>query len=237
MSNQIPQLQFVNMELTLKCNFRCLHCGSTAGKPRSNELKFDEWISVMKQLAELGCREVCILGGEPFLMPEWFAIARIICDLGMNLVIITNGWFIEQQIVDQLKTLKRLDRIGVSLDGATPEVHDKIRGRRSSFQKALNALWLLRDAGFEAGAITSVSKLNLSELFKIRDLLVGQNITLISLVCPAPSEKYPSPCVISNWSASCPANVTSPVAVCPPMFFSVNVNSSEQSSISSWSKS
>lgn len=190
MFNQIPQLLFVNAELTLRCNLRCLHCGSTAGKARSNELEFDGWRSVMRQLAELGCREVCILGGEPLLMPKWFDIARVICDLGMNLVIITNGWLIEQQVVNQLKKLKRLDRIGVSLDGATPEIHDHIRGHQNSFKKALNAIWLLRDAGFEVGAITSVSKLNLNELFKIRDLLVGQNVTWQLQVVTAQGQRW-----------------------------------------------
>lgn len=173
----VPRLLFVNVELTLRCNLRCLHCGSTAGKPRQGELEPDEWISIMEQLAVLGCREVCILGGEPLLFPGWFQIAEIICDLGMDLVLITNGWFITPHVVRQFQGLKRLDRIGISLDGASTDVHDHIRGRRGSFQRALSSLWLLRDAGFEVGAITSVSKLNLSELFKIRDLLVGQNIT------------------------------------------------------------
>ncbi len=175
--NYIPRLLFINVELTLQCNLRCLHCGSSAGKSRPDELRLDEWMSVMRQLAEMGCREVCILGGEPLLMPDWFQIAQTICSLGMDLVLITNGWFIDNQVVKELKSLKRLDRVGVSLDGATAEVHDRIRGRRHSFQRALNALWLLRDAGFEAGAITSVSRLNLTELFGIRNLLLGQNIT------------------------------------------------------------
>ena len=171
------KLWFVNVELTLKCNLRCLHCGSTAGNPRKDELQTNEWTSVMEQLAELGCREVCLLGGEPFLMPDWFHIAKTIENLGMGLVLISNGWLINPALVKQLQQIKCLDRIGISLDGATAEVHDSIRGRRGSFQRAFNALKLLRDAGFEVGAITAVSKLNLAELFKMRDMLAGQNIT------------------------------------------------------------
>lgn len=177
MLNTIPPLWFVNVELTLRCNLRCLHCGSTAGDTRPGELDAAEWIGVMEQLASLGCREVCILGGEPLLAPGWFDVAAAICDLGMDLVIITNGWLIESRVIRRLQHLERLSRIGVSLDGATAEIHDLIRGRAGSHEHALNALRLLRDAGFETGAITSVSVLNLGELVALRDLLAGQDIT------------------------------------------------------------
>ncbi len=168
---------FANIELTLKCNLRCLHCGSTAGKSRARELSVDTWVQVMAQLAELGCKEVCLLGGEPFLLEGWYNVAKAACDLGMSVVLITNGWLIDPEVMARLKELERLDRIGVSLDGATSKTHDYIRGRAGSFDKALSALFTLRDAGFEVGAITSVSRLNLEELPAMRKMLVDQNIT------------------------------------------------------------
>jgi radical SAM protein with 4Fe4S-binding SPASM domain len=172
-----PRLQFVNVELTLRCNHRCLHCGSTAGRARDQELDAEQWTSVMHQLAELGCTEVCLLGGEPVLFPAWFRVAEAICDLGMDLVLITNGWLVNPRLVRRLKRLKRLVRIGVSLDGATAETHDRIRDCPGSFSRAAGALRMLAEAGFEVGAITSVSKLNLTELSQMRDILLGQNMT------------------------------------------------------------
>ena len=79
----------------------------------------------MEQLAELGCREVCILGGEPLLMPGWFQIAKAVENLGMDLVLISNGWLINPALVKKIQRIKCLDRIGISLDGATAEVHDQ----------------------------------------------------------------------------------------------------------------
>lgn len=172
-----PQLQFASVELTLRCNHRCLHCGSTAGRARDQELKAEQWISIMHQLAELGCNEVCLLGGEPFLLPGWLRVAEAICDLGMDLVLITNGWLVNPRLVRRLRRLRRLARIGVSLDGATAETHDRIRNRPGSFSRADGALRMLTEAGFEVGAITSVSRLNLAELPRMRDMLLGRNIT------------------------------------------------------------
>ena len=74
-----PQLRFVNIELTLRCNLRCLHCGSTAGEPRKDELEAEEWIKLIEDLAQLGCREVCLLGGEPFLASGWCPIPPSLC--------------------------------------------------------------------------------------------------------------------------------------------------------------
>jgi len=175
--NNASQLMFVNLELTLRCNLNCLHCGSTAGKAREVELHTDEWIFAIKQLAGLGCREVCILGGEPFIMSGWYQIAKAVGFFGMDLVIITNGWYVDQSLVKRLQGIKCLSRIGVSLDAAAPGVHDYLRGREGSFERAMKAIWLLRDAGFEVGAITSISRLNLNEIARIRDMLIGQNIT------------------------------------------------------------
>ena len=53
-------------ELTLKCNLKCIHCGSSAGKPRPNELSLRESLKLCRDLAEINANEVCFMGGEPF---------------------------------------------------------------------------------------------------------------------------------------------------------------------------
>jgi radical SAM protein with 4Fe4S-binding SPASM domain len=166
-----------NIELTLACNMRCLHCGSQAGRARDDELTTAEFLHLFDDFAELDCTEVCLLGGEPFLHPEWETLAAAVGHRGMRLVMISNGFVVDRRLANRLKMLPNLDRIGISLDAATAEIHDRIRNRRGAFDRAVNALSVLRDAGFEVGAITTVSKLNLGELEKLRDLLLGQDIS------------------------------------------------------------
>ena len=72
-------------ELTLRCNAHCLHCGSSAGKSRSEELTTTEALKVCKDLAELNTKGVCLMGGEPFLRKDWPIIAKQIRDLNMKL--------------------------------------------------------------------------------------------------------------------------------------------------------
>jgi len=164
------------MELTLACNARCIHCGSTAGRPRDDELDPAAFASVFADLASLGGEEVCLLGGEPFLHPQWFEIASDAGKRGLGVVFITNGAPVDRTLAKRLAGLPGLARVAVSVDGACAEVHDGIRRRRGSFREATEALSLLQERGVEAGAITTVMRDNLEELPRLRDLLAGRDL-------------------------------------------------------------
>ena len=67
-------------EITLSCNMHCMHCGSSAGKARVNELSTKEILDVCKKLNQLGTGLVTLIGGEPFLRKDWYRIAQEIKD-------------------------------------------------------------------------------------------------------------------------------------------------------------
>lgn len=168
--------RIVAVELTLRCNARCIHCGSAAGAPRENELSAAAFAALFEDVACLGGEEICLLGGEPFLHPDWFGIGASAGDRGLSVVFITNGAPVDRGLVDKLRRMPGLSRVAVSLDGACPEVHDAVRGRPGSFREALGALERLQDASIEAGVITTVMRRNLGELEAIRDLLLGRGL-------------------------------------------------------------
>ena len=63
-------------EITLACDLACTHCGSRAGKARPDELTTAEALRVVDELAELGVREVTLIGGEAYLRPDWLDLVR-----------------------------------------------------------------------------------------------------------------------------------------------------------------
>ena len=147
-------------EFTLKCNLRCSHCGSSAGKARENELSTKECISLCESLAELGCEEVSLMGGEPFLRDDWFSVGSCIRDLGMDLSFVSNGTIdVERAVSLEPKV------VGISLDGSE-ETHDRIRGK-GSYVRAMRAIELLKERGIETTVITTVSRINLMDLPKM----------------------------------------------------------------------
>jgi len=162
-------------ETTLRCNLKCLHCGSSAGKARPNELTTKEALQLCNDLAELKTDGVCLMGGEPFLRKDWHIIAKQIKDLGMKLLFISNGYNISKEIISKLKELSP-HSVSTSLDGAKAETHDYIRGVNGSFEKVMKYISLSKKENLPTTIITTVSKLNLKELPEIRDIILNKQI-------------------------------------------------------------
>ncbi|MDD4004122.1 MAG: radical SAM protein [Elusimicrobiaceae bacterium] len=162
-------------ELTLGCNLRCIHCGATAGSPRENELTTEEALALCDDLNRAGCRGVALMGGEPFLRPDWLAIAKRIRKNGMELSVITNGLAGTPETADRLAELAPR-AVAVSLDAGEPALHDRIRGRAGAFESAWAFIGLCLARKLPVSVITTVHKQNIGELEKLETLLAGKNI-------------------------------------------------------------
>ncbi|HUD09451.1 MAG TPA: radical SAM protein [Patescibacteria group bacterium] len=139
-------LEFMWLELTERCNEKCLHCYASAGNsPKKEELSLTRWEQVLQEGASLGCRQVQFIGGEPLLVKGVFGLAKTAKDLGYNFVeIFTNGVLLTE---DKIKKIKDLEmRVAVSLYSIIPEVHDLITKTPGSFRKTFTALEMLRKA-------------------------------------------------------------------------------------------
>lgn len=163
------------LELTLECNMRCIHCGSSAGNRRENELSTNEWMDVCRQLADLDCGSVTFSGGEPILRTDWYEIAQFVTDLNMKFSILSNGIAINKDAIDHLRKLNPYG-VAISIDGGKPETHDAIRRVPGSFQKCKESLNLLQEAGIPVSVVTTAHKMNFRELPQIRELLLNRGI-------------------------------------------------------------
>ena len=145
-------------EVTLKCDQPCAHCGSRAGRARDDELSTDEVLDVARALANLGCREIALIGGEAYLRDDLHQIVRVLADAGVRVGMQTGG---RQLTLERALALKEagLKQLGVSIDGPA-EVHDLLRGNRGSHAAALRALEAGRDAGLDLSANTQINRLN-----------------------------------------------------------------------------
>jgi len=157
-------------EITFACNMRCLHCGTAAGNKRPQELTDDETYAVIDELAALGGRIVTLSGGEPLMRKNWREMARRFIKNEIRTGLISNGYLVNQQIVDEFKDIG-LDNIGISFDGIE-KTHNYIRQRPDSFQRAHNAMKLLTEAKQHYCAVSQISNINVDELDQIRQILI-----------------------------------------------------------------
>ena len=177
-------------EFTLECNLNCLHCGSSAGMKRSDELTTAEAEKVCHGLKRTGCHGITLMGGEPLLREDFWHIAALIRSLGMELTIITNGTVYNQETFPQLKSLNPLT-MGISVDAAGPELHDQIRDRKGSFDKTIAFMNTALKEELPVTVITTVHKMNLKELTAIRELLLGRNVVWQLQVAGSEGRRFP----------------------------------------------
>ena len=157
-------------ELTLRCNARCVHCGSSAGKDRKDNLTIQEIFRICDELAAAKCRQVTLIGGEMFLHPLWREIVKKLSANNIQQTIVTNGISLDLEKIQFLAD-NNVVTVGISLDGATPKVHDSIRRVPGLFNKIFSLSDFFIQTGLPTIAITTITKCNILELKKFRDLL------------------------------------------------------------------
>ena len=182
-------------EITLRCNSKCIHCGSNAGKIRHDELNTEESLNLVRNIRDCGYKGVALMGGEPLIRKDWYEIAKEIKKYRLDLSIVTNGL----NLIDNLQKLKNLkpECVSLSLDGGTAKVHDYLRGMPGAFEKTINAINCLKAERFSVSVITSVSKINLYELDKIKNLLLDRDIAW-QIQTTVPIGRFPRELTISR---------------------------------------
>jgi len=148
-------------ELTLACNMNCIHCGSSAGHPRPDELRVDEGLDLIGQMVDLGLEMITLSGGEPLMHPAWDVYARRLSEGGVKTQMITNALLLEKS-AQKMKD-SGIKTFGISLDGME-ETHNFIRNNPKSFQMALRGVKAAHEAGLTVGVVTHVSGANRDEL-------------------------------------------------------------------------
>lgn len=164
-------LDSVVWELTLRCNARCMHCGSSAGKDRQDNLSDDEIIRICDELAEVKCCKVALIGGEVFLHPLWRTIVSKLRAHNIAVQIITNGLSLNAEKIQFLQK-QNIDTLAISLDGASAETHDTIRGVPGAFKHIFSLKDDILQCLLPTIAITTVTKKNILDLPRLMQLLL-----------------------------------------------------------------
>jgi Fe-coproporphyrin III synthase len=188
-SSELPShlLQFsedkrpvVILNITKRCNLKCVHCyAGSDGSPAPDELSTGELLKVIDDLASFGSPVALFSGGEPLLHPDIETLARHAVNSGMRAVISTNGTLITPKLAERLAKVG-LSYIGTSLDGGL-ETHDRFRGVRGAFDRAIEGLRNARAAGIKTGVRFTITRRNVAEIPEVFDILERERIPRICL--------------------------------------------------------
>lgn len=162
-------------ELTVACNMRCKHCGSSCTTKQDDELTTKEALELCDQLADLGMEEITLSGGELTLRDDWHLIAKRLIDHGIVTSMITNGWLLDDTMIAKAKDAG-MRTIAISIDGLQ-KTHDAIR-RPGSFERDLVAIRKIRAAGINPGVVTTIHEANFPELEEMYDCFLDAGVTI-----------------------------------------------------------
>lgn len=161
--------------MTRRCNLKCVHCYSaSADIDYPDELTTEEGKKLIDDLAAFGSPVILFSGGEPIMRPDLLELAQYATDKGLRAVISTNGTLITKDIAAKLRKIN-LSYVGVSLDGLE-KTHDRFRGTKGAFEKAMEGIRNCRDAGIKVGIRFTVNKRNLADVPAMFDLLKQEKI-------------------------------------------------------------
>lgn len=164
-------------ELTYACNLACVHCLSSSGKRDPRELSTRQCMDIIDELERMQVFYVNIGGGEPTVRPDFWELVDYATAHHVGVKFSTNGVRITPEVAARLAASDYVD-VQISLDGATAEVNDAVRGP-GSFDMAVRALENLADAGFKDAKISVVvTRHNVDQLDEFAALASRYGATL-----------------------------------------------------------
>lgn len=151
--------------LTRRCNLACTHCYSRSGPgiDTDGELTTGEAQALIDDFSRMGVPLVLFTGGEPLLREDIWILASYAREKKIKTALSTNGTLITSDIARNIRK-SGIEYAGISLDGASPAIHDRFRNSPGAFERSIAAFSRCREAGVRCGVRITLTRENYGEL-------------------------------------------------------------------------
>ena len=159
-------------EITRACALACRHCRAEA-QPRRHpeELNRAESSRLIQQLAELAPPMLILTGGDPLMRTDALALVREATAAGLHVSLSPSA---TQRLINaDFNRIREagVERISLSLDGATRETHDAFRGVSGTYERTIAAVHRAHEAGLSVQINTTLTRGNLPEFEAFKNLM------------------------------------------------------------------
>jgi radical SAM protein with 4Fe4S-binding SPASM domain len=160
------------IETTFRCNLNCVHCyvnepaGARAVQER--ELELTRLKELIDEIAEEGCLDLLLTGGEVLLRPDFPDLYRHAVGRGLRVSLYTNGTLVTEAIADLLAAHPPA-LVEITLYGMTRETYERVTRVKGSFDRCLQGIRRLHERGVALKLKTMVLTWNESEVASMRE--------------------------------------------------------------------
>ncbi len=166
-------------EITQSCDLACKHCRAAAQPiPHPDELTNAEGKALIDQIAEMHVPIFVFTGGDPMKRKDVFELIRYAADKGVQVALTPSATpLLTREAIFQLKEAG-LVRLGISLDGSTPEIHDNFRGLPGAWARTIQAIQWANEAGIPIQVHSTISRHNANDLDNLCTLFEKMSIVM-----------------------------------------------------------
>lgn len=162
-ASPVPSLRYLEWLVTFRCNLSCAHC--YLGDSQAADFPEDLIRPLLDQFSSMQGLRILVSGGEPILYKHFDTLNEALPDYPVRAVLLSNGMGLHEGLLKRL----HFHEVQISLDGME-KGHDLIRGK-GSFEQAVKAMKMVRDAGMDLSVATMIHSGNLDEWDEMRQLI------------------------------------------------------------------
>jgi AdoMet-dependent heme synthase len=158
-------------EVTQSCDLACKHCRAAAQPlPHPDQLTHAEGKALIDQIAGMHIPIFVFTGGDPLKREDLFELIRYAASKNVRVAVTPSATpLLTREAIFKMKEAG-LVRLGISLDGSTPEIHDRFRGLPGAWARTIQAIEWANEAGIPIQVHSTISRHNVNDLDNLCDL-------------------------------------------------------------------
>lgn len=154
----MPKLERLQIELTSRCNERCVHC-YIPQNDGNQHMDSDLLWSVLDQCRDIGINQIILSGGEPMLHPDFWKVIEHANWNNCRVRVFSNLTLLDDNMANELKKWK-VHEVQASLYSVEPAIHDAVTRLPGSCEKTKRGIETLHEKGVPVFVSCPITKIN-----------------------------------------------------------------------------
>ena len=127
-------LSEISIEILQRCPNRCIYCSSHSNPQATHIISFEIIKNIIDDAKSLGCKTVCLSGGEPFLHPQILDIISYIAKQQLTCYVYTSGIYMKDEVYSSLPNeyieaiRGMVDKVIFNVEADSSALYDQIMG-------------------------------------------------------------------------------------------------------------